>query len=457
MFAGQLDDHLDELAHHYSRSDNVAKAVEYLGRAGQQALQRSAYADAISNLIAAIDLLQRLPDSPERIQREVLFQLAVGPALIAAKGYAALEVEHAYTRMRKLCERLGDPPELSPALFGLFAVYVVRGELRKARELAEQLLRRGESAGDSALLLYAHLALGNTSYSMGEFLLAKEHLETAIFHYDPKCNRTLILRYGGADAGVRYLLWVAWTLWQLGYPDQALKRGNEGLALAQELSHPFSLAAAEYFVGVLCQSRREARAAQEIAESAIALCAEHGFPLWLAWATSLRGCAMSEQGRNEEGIAQIQEGLAASRATGAELMRPRDLCLLAKARMETSTLDGLSTLTEALAAADEHEHRSYEAETHRLKGELLLRQDDSNAAEAQISFQRAIEIARQQSARSFELRATTSLAHSLVNQGRREDARVMLADIYNWFTEGFDTADLIEAKALLEELGGTGE
>ena len=162
---------------------------------------------------------------------------------------------------------------------------------------------------------------------------------------------------------------------------------------------------------------------------------------------------MAEQGRNEEGIAQIQEGLAASRATGAELMRPRDLCLLAEARMETGTLDyGLSSLTEALATADEHEHRSYEAETHRLKGELLLRQNDSNASEAQSCFQRAIEIARKQSAKSWELRATISLARLLAAQGRRNEARTMLADIYNWFTEGFDTADLKDARALLDEL-----
>ena len=205
MFAEQLDDHLDELAHHYSRSDNVDKAVEYLGRAGQQALQRSAYADAISSLSAAIDLLQKLPDSPERIQRELLLQLAIGPALIAVKGCAAPEVERAYTRARELCERLGDPPELFPALFGLWVMHLLRGELRKAYELAEQLLRRAQSAHDPALLLYAHIALGNTSYWMGEFLPAREHLEMAITLYDPERHRPLTFRYGGVDAGVACL------------------------------------------------------------------------------------------------------------------------------------------------------------------------------------------------------------------------------------------------------------
>jgi len=176
-FAGQLDDHLDELAHHYSRSDNVSKAVEYLGRAGQQAAQRSAYADAINSLMTAIDLLQKLPDSPERIRRELLVQLAVGPALIPVKGYAAPEVERAYTRARELCERLGDPPELFPALLGLWIMHLLRGEVRMSYELAEQLLRLAESAQDRALLNQAQHAFGSTSFWMGKFLAAREHLE----------------------------------------------------------------------------------------------------------------------------------------------------------------------------------------------------------------------------------------------------------------------------------------
>jgi predicted ATPase len=455
LFAEQLEDHLDELAHHYSRSDNTEKAVEYLERAGQQAAQRSAYSDAISSLSAAIDLLQRLPDSPERSQREVLLQLAVGTALTAVKGYTAPETERAYTRARELCERVGDPPELFPALFGLWTVHLVRGELRRTYELAEQLLRRAQNAHDPALLTYAQMARGGTSYWMGEFFPAREHLENAITLYDPERHRPLTFRYGAADAGVLCLSNAALTLWHLGYPDHALKRGNEALVLAQGLSHPFSLAWAEFFVGIVHQYRREARAAQETAESAIALSTERGFTLPLALATGLRGWAMAEQGRNEEGIAKIREGLAAYRATGAELMRPHFLCLLAEACMKSRLDDWLSALTEALAAADEHENRYYEAEAHRLKGELLPKQDDSNAAEAQICFQRAIEIARRQSAKAWELRATTSLARLLAKQSRRDEARTMLAEIYGWFTEGFDTADLKEAKALLEELNNS--
>ena len=248
-------------------------------------------------------------------------------------------------------------------------------------------------------------------------------------------------------------MYEAWTLWHLGYPNQALKRGNEALALAQGLSHPLSLAFAEYWVGALRQFRREARAAQESAEGAIALCTERGLTEVLALATTLRGWAMAQQGRNEEGIAQIQEGLAVYRATGTEVARPYFLCLLAEACTQTGRIDeGLSALTEALAAADEHENRWYEAEMHRLKGQLLLRRDDSTVAEAQSCFQRAIEVARKQSAKSWELRATMSLARLLDKQGRRDEARAMLTEIYNWFTEGFDTADLKDVKALLDEL-----
>jgi class 3 adenylate cyclase/predicted ATPase len=489
MFAKQLDDHLDELAHHYSRSDNLAKAVEYLGRAGQQALQRSAYADAINGLTAAISLLQRLPDSPARIQQELLLQLAMGPALIAVKGRAVPEVERAYTRARELCERLGDPPELFPALLGLWFMYSLRAELRRAYELAEQLLRLAQSAHDQVLLLYAHTALGITLYGRGDFLPAREHFGIATSLYDPERHRPLALRYLGLDVGVYCLTGLASCLWQLGYPDQALQRGNEALASARGLSHPFSLAAAENFIGVLRQYRRETSAAKDKADSGIALCAEHGFSDFLAYATILRGWALAEEGRHQAGISQIEEGLTALHATGAELRRPYFLCLLAEACMETDRLDdGLSALTEALAIASENEDRNHEAEIYRVKGELLLslharlsgadhtgrafRNEleslplavkemtpaiapgllEPDIAEAESCFERAIEIARKQKAKSFELRATVSLTRLMASQGHRDEARTLLADIYNWFTEGFDTADLQDARSLLDEL-----
>jgi predicted ATPase len=339
-------------------------------------------------------------------------------------------------------------------LFGLWAVHLVRGASRRTYELAEQLLQRAQSAHDPVPLLYARYALGITSYWMGQLQLAREHLESAIALYDPKPDRPLAFRYLGVDAGVTCLSYASLTLWQLGYPDQALKKGYEVLEFAQGLAHPHSLASAEYHVGVVLRHyRREPRAAQENADSVIAFCVERGFTDFLALATTMRGWAIAELGRNKEGIAEIQEGLAASRATGAKLFRPFFLCVLAQVYMDTCRLgDGLSALIEALALADEHEEREHEAEIYRLKGELLLKQNYSNASEAQSCFQRAIEIARKQSAKSLELRATTSLARLFDKQGNRDEARTILAKIYGWFTEGFDTADLKDAQALLGAL-----
>ena len=442
-----------ELAHHFSSANDRQKGIQYFQLAGDRAVARGAMVEAEQHYVRALGLLGELPKNIERDHRELELQLALGPALISVKGYAAPEVEGAYTRARELCEPLGDPPELFPVLFGLWVMHLVRGEVRKAYEFAEQLLRRAQRLSDRALLLLAEFALETTSYWMGECLPAKEHYEMGISIYDPEHQQPLSFRYLGVNPGVGCPSYAAQALWQLGYPDQALKRSNEALALAQGLSHSFSLAFAKVFVGYLCQFRREARAAQENAESAIALCAEHGLTNFLAWATIIRGWAMAEQGRSEEGVAQIQEGMVALRATGAELTRPRDLCFLAKACMEASCLDdGLSALSEALLAADEHETRNYEPEMHRLKGELLLRRDASNVADAEHCFQRAIEIARKQSAKSWELRATTSLARLMDKQGKRHEAHVMLAEIYGWFTEGFDTADLKDAKALLDQL-----
>ena len=449
MFGERLDDHLGELAHHYGHCDNFSKAVDYLGRAGQQAMQRSAYSDAISGLTAAIDLLQKLPDSRDRIQRELLLQLPLGTAFSTVNGWGSREAERAYTRARELCERLGDPPELFGALSGLCAVHQLRGQYRAAYKIGEQLLQRAQNAADPALLMHAHSALGCSLYFMGELHLAREHLEAAISLYNPERDRPL----GHADSGVNCRSWAAYTLWTLGYPDQALTRINEALALAQERSHPFSLAFAEMFAGFVHKYRREAGAAQENAERVLGICVERGFTHFLGAATLMRGWAIAAQGRNEEGIAQIQEGLAGVRASGIELGRPPYHTTLADACREADRLDdGLSAVTEALAVADEHEERAYEPEIHRVRGELLLRQDPSNAAEAQSCFQRAISVARNQNAKSWELRATMSLARSLAKQGRRDEARATLAEIYNWFTEGFDTADLKDVKALLEEL-----
>ncbi len=449
IFADQLDDHLGQLAHHYCHSDNANKAIEYLGRAGQQAIQRSAHTDAITSLTTAIDLLKSLPGAPAGIARELSLQLAVLPAFIAVRGWVSPEFQRASFRARELCELLGDPPEVFPALSALYTLRLLSGEIGPALKLGEQLLHIAEAVDDPAKLLKAHNAVGFALNHMGEFFPARKHLEISSVLYNG--DRDLIT---GIDSGVGCLSYLASTLWCLGYPDQALKRVHEALGLAGGLSHPFSLNFAEFFFCIVQQYRGEPRAVQEVAQGMIVRATEYDFPDAAAYANVQYGWATAKLREHEAGAAQIREGLAALEATGTDLGRPYWLSHLADICLETGHLDeGLNVVAEALAVADKNEDRWPVAEIYRLKGELLLKQHDSNTAEAQSCLERAIEVARKQSAKSWELRATTSLARLLERQGGRDEARAMLADIYNWFTEGFDTADLKEAKALLDELG----
>jgi predicted ATPase len=437
-------------------SGNVRKAIEYLHLAGQQALQRSAYAEAVSHLTTALELLTTLPDTPEHLQQELMLQLALGAPLRIAKGYTAPEVEKVYTRARALCHRLRETSQLFPALWGLWYFYFVRAEYQSARELGQQCLTLAQSVQDSALLVEAHFALGLTLRSLGEFAPARELLEQGVGLYNLQQHHALAFRYG-QDPKVASLCNMAFTLWELGYPDQALTRVHDALALAQELSHPFSLAYALISAALLHQSRREEQLAQELAGATITLCTEQGFPFWLTYGTILQGWVRAEQGQGEEGIAQIRQGLAGVRATGTGLGRPHNLAVLAEAYGKVGQIEeGLNMLTEALAVVDKTGERYYEAEIYRLKGTLTLQSKvqglKSKVEEAKECFLRGIEIAQRQQAKSLELRAVVSLARLWQRQGKRAEAHKLLSEIYGWFTEGFDTKDLQEAKALLDQL-----
>jgi predicted ATPase/class 3 adenylate cyclase len=440
------------LAHHYTAAGLVEPAIPYWHRAGQHANDRSAYLEAISHLTTGIELLKTLPETPEHTQQALTLHLALGAALQMAKGHAAPEVEHAYTQARTLCQQVGETPELVPVLFGLWRFYVTRSQFHTARELGETLLRLAQRTDDPALAVIAHYALGVTWLRLGALPAARRHLEEAIARYTPDQRRAPVFRMGH-DPGVSCRANAAMTLWLLGYPAQALARVRDALALAHELLHPFSLAWAQCFAAHVYQFRRDVPGVYEQADAAVALSTEQGFTQWVAAGTSLRGWALAMQGQGEEGLTQVRQGIAACRATGTVLLVPCYCTMLADVCAHLGHIeDGLQALAEAHALVEQHEERFWEAEIYRLRGVLLLWQTGTSRAEAETWFQRALDVARRQEAKSLELRAAMGLSRLWQQQGKRAEAHKLLAPIYGWFTEGFDTADLQEAKALLEAL-----
>jgi predicted ATPase len=454
IFAERLPEHYYALAYHYSHSGNTTKAVDYLQRAGHQAVERSAYAEAVSHLATALDLLTTLPETRERSQQELGVLMILGAVLRVTKGQAAPEVERLYTRARELCGQVGEPRQLFRVLLGLWHAYGTRGEYQTRRALGEQLLSLAQHLQAPDLLLEAHHALWTTLLSGGELATAWPHLQQGMKLYDPQRHRTHAALYSGHDPGVCCRMQAAHSLWLLGYPDQAVVSMQAALALAQQLTHPLSLTMALRWAAVLHYLRREVPLTQARAEAAITMAIDQEFPQQVAIATPLRGWALAAQGQGKEGIAQIRQGLAAYRAMGVTMDRPEHLVLLAEASAQVGqTTEGLMTLARALTTLDQSDIRLWEAELYRLKGELLLQQTVTQAEEAAVCFEQALAVARRQQARSWELRAAMSLTRLWQRQGKRIEAHQLLAEVYDWFTEGFDTADLQEAKTLLEELG----
>ena len=316
--------------------------------------------------------------------------------------------------------------------------------------MAEQCLSLARRLDDPALLLEAHLALGVSWFYLGQLSQAHAHLEQGMRLYDPQQHHALAFRYGNLDPGVACLAYAGWTLWLLGYPDQALERANEALTLAQNLEHPYTLARGLYWTTLLHQLRREWQVVSERAETAITVATAQQVALVLAVGPIMRGWALAMQGQGAEGLTQLRQGLDAYRATGAEFQRPHFLSMLAEVHRSLGQPEaGLTALSEALTLVETTGERYYEAELHRLKGELLLQHAAPEVSHAEACFQQALDIARCQQAKSLELRAAMSLGRLWQQQGKRQEARALLAGVYHWFTEGFDTADLQEAKALL--------
>jgi predicted ATPase len=443
--------HPELVAHHYTEAGCSTQALPYWQRAGRRAIERSANLEAISHLTKGLELLKMLPDTPERAQDELDVHIALGIPLVLTRGHAAPEVEVTYARACELCRQLGDTPQVFSALLGLMRFYFHRGKLTTAHDLGEQLLHLAERLGDAGLLVRAHHMLAENLVWVGEFVGARVHAEQGIARYIPQQHRALMFHYG-TDSGVGCRTSASMALWVLGYPDQARQWSDKALALAQALAHPFSLGLALYSAAYLYQLRREGALTHTQAEAVIALATEQGFPIWMALGPILRGWALAEQGQVGAGLAQIRQGLAAWQATGARI-RPSSLTLLAGVYGQAGQPEeGLHVLAEAQAAAQATGERFWEAELVRRKGELLLMLATKHQAEAETCFHQAIEIAHRQEAKSWELRAAMNLSRLWQQQGKRAAAQQLLGEIYGWFTEGFGTADLQEAKALLETL-----
>jgi len=477
VHAESIDRVSGQLAVHYEQAGVVERAIAYCERAAQAAQQVYATYEAIHYLQRGLALLAQLPNSAHKSKQELTFLFALGPALVGTHGYGFAQVQAVYARAQALAHELGQPP--NPAILrGLALYFVAHRQFARTYEFGEQLLQLAQQTPevvDPILCIEGHYVLGVTTFWWGEFARSRSHFETVIAAYDVQQHKKHMALYA-QDPGVVCLVRLAWTLWYLGYPDQAAQRAEEARRLAQTIGHPYTTGYALSFLTWLACDRRDWPAAETVVTVLEALCRKHGFEYWLAVALVLKGRLQVERGAVEEGIAFILEGMAAQQVADVELYLPYSLSALATGLSRATFLGvawrsgvsqalghfpaiagavgnlamGLAALEEALATVAERGDRWYEAELHRLQGELLLARGDPADAVA-ACFQRALNLARQQQTRSLELRAVLSLSRLWAKQGKHSEAQQLLAAIYGWFSEGFETADLQEAKALLNE------
>jgi predicted ATPase len=452
------------LAQHYTAAGHSAHAVRYWQRAGERSNARSAYQEAIVHLTQGLDTLQQIPETAARLQQELRLRMALGPALMAAKGYAAPEVQAAYAQAQALCRRVPESPQLFPVLFGLWGFYLVRAEYPSAQARARQLLHIAEGVQEPGLLVEAHGAMGVTAFYVGHLTTAQAHLAHSLASYDPVHHRQHALLYG-QDPWVACRAWEGQVLWLLGYPDQALQHSREALAYAQELAHPFSIVFALYSLALVHQLRRESVPCQEHAARQLRLSEEQGFPFWVGPGAILLGWALAEQGHVAEGVQRVSDGLAVRQAMGAGQPRPYYAALLAQVYGRVGKVqEALALLRGALQGATDLGEQWCEAELYRLQGELLLQALEAErgaqagapvskaAHEAEGSFHQAIALAQQQGAKAWELRATLSLSQLWARQGRQAEAQQVLGTLHSTLPqEGMETADRQEASTFLTQ------
>ena len=449
-YGGRAGEIAGELAVHFERGRDLERAARYRREAGEHALRQHAYREAADHAMRGLGSIEALPDSRERSERELTLQVTLGAALTATQGYGAPEVARTYGRAWELCTQVGVTRELLPVLRGLGRFYVIRGEFQTARDVGTHLLTLTKVTQDPATLLMAHNALGVVSLYSGDFDVALDHLERGLALYDRNEHspaRSPVFRL--VPPGVTCAIHAALALWALGFPDRSAARAREALALARSLDHPFSVSYACHLAAGLHQWRGEPLAMQELEEEALARDTEHGFGLLLAAGLVQRGWLLAERGQGEAALEQMREGLSRHREIGAAALIPASLVMVADVCQKLDRpAEGLAAVIEALKVARQCGRHYWEAELHRMAGALTLQ----IGGDAESHFLEAIETARRQRARALELRAVTSLGRLWVDHGKAREAHVLLAGVYASFTEGFDTADLIEARSLLEDL-----
>lgn len=440
------------LALHFELGNDYLRAITYYRHAATNALRCYAYREAIAHCQHSLTLLATLPETPDRHQRELDIQTILGPVLMVTKSPVDPDVQLAYARAHALSQQVGKSPKLVWALEGLWAFYLVRGKFHMARELGLQLQEVTQELRSPSLSVIAQQALGLSLLYLGEFTAAREHLEQGYAAYCAEQRPDQTTR-GVHDPGVMCGAFAALATCVLGQPQRALQRSYEMLSLAQQIAHPYSLAFAYCAAAVTRQCRGEAPEVYELADVAIRLATEQGFPLWSAMGTVFRGWAMAMQGQPTEGIAGIQRGIAIWQAAGAQNVLPYYFVMLAEAHWHAGQINAaLQRLDETLDLINTTEERWWEAEVYRLRGECLLQHRTADEREAAQCFHQALSVARRQHAKLWELRAATSLGTLWQQQGRRQEAYQLLAQVYGWFTEALDTPDLQQARELLAQL-----
>lgn len=446
QFPELAENQTEVLAYHHQEAGNHSAAIRYWFKSGQRALAHSANIEAIASFRSALELLKTLPETPERTKQETEVQLALGIPLIAVKGYASTETREAFSRARALCLRLGDIPEYFQALFGLWGHSWMGGRNDEALSMADEFLLRSRDLSDRVLAMVAHRVMGSTLLTIGDFQSSANHFEETIRLSISEGRQPLHQLYV-VEPQAASLLLQSWDLWFLGYPDRALSRVSEALALAQGLAHPYTVAFAHYMTSVVHLLRGDAARALENAQNSFEMSQEQRFSLYAILSRISRGRAIGELGRIEEARSDIALGIDEARRNGVGFMLPMMNSWLAEIDAKVGENErALSLIEGLLAGVGDVTGRAWESELHRQKAQILLSLDPSKVGDAESHLRRSIEVARGQSAKSLELRAATSLAELWRRQGRIDEARTLLEPICDWFDEGTETADLKRAR-----------